>query len=169
LIQAAAPAAGTTPQPDYILKGCQETESTGGTMSPFNGVDPAGWLATYIGNRDNRLIDMNATAAIKPVLLESTTHGKLIPKTSSDGSYHMYMYDPTPYYIGNDRAVFLAQFEGKVYKIVINLVVSLQVNENPLTDEQTPVCPEPTLIKVTKPSSGAKGGAKGARLELISI
>jgi len=63
------------------------------------------------------------------------------------------MYDPTPNYIGNDRAVFLAEFEGKRYEIVVDL----HVFEGPATpgDFGASTCPQPKLIKATKPSSGA--------------
>ena len=42
LAQAATPGAGATPQPDYILTGCKETESTGDPRSAVHAVDPAG-------------------------------------------------------------------------------------------------------------------------------
>ncbi|MEQ1533957.1 MAG: hypothetical protein HOO97_07855 [Sideroxydans sp.] len=173
LAQATTPAASATPQPDFILKTCVETESTGDPMSAMRGVDPAGLLAVYLQNYDKRIVDMAMLAAIKTTLLQGTQHGKIFSEIDNDGltSYH---YDPTPNYIGNDRAVFLAEFEGKVYKIVLNLVVSLQVNENPLMEGQQPVCPPPKLIKVTKPSTGysgdpKNGGAKnGVRYRLES-
>ena len=164
LAQAVAPATGTTPQPDYILNACKETESTGDASSAMRAVDPASWLATFLGNRDNRIIDMATRATIKPTLLQGTQHGNLLSSVSNTGrtTFH---YDPTPDYIGNDRAVFLAEFEGKVYKIVLELKVKLIVNEN------NPTCFEPTLIKVTKPkpSSGATGSGTGYDLASVSV
>ncbi|HLP97406.1 MAG TPA: hypothetical protein VK149_03060 [Sideroxyarcus sp.] len=153
LAQAATPA-GSTPKPDFILNTCVETESTGDPRSAMRGVDPAGLLAVYLQNHDNRTVDMAMLSAIKTTMIEGTKHGKIFSESDNVGltSYH---YDPTPDYIGNDRAVFLAEFEGKVYRIVVNLVVSLQVNENPLLPGQQPVCLPPQLIKVTKPSSGS--------------
>ena len=60
--------------------------------------------------------------------------------------------------MGKDKAVFLAEFQGKRYMVVVNLVVSKDLIENPLTSDMTPVCPEPQLIKLkSKPSSGSSG------------
>lgn len=154
IVLAQATASGSTaPQPDYILQQCQETESTGDPRSAMHAVDPAGWLGVYIENRDKRVVDF---ASIKNVtLLESTTHGKITAEVDNIGLVS-YRYDPAPNYVGNDKAVFMAEFEGKVYKIVINLVVSIVVDESPLLTGQTPVCPTPQLIKVNrKPVSGS--------------
>jgi len=151
LAEAAAP---TATQPDYILTTCAETESTGDPKSAFRSVDPAGWLAVYLGNRDHRVIDLATRASIKPILLEGTTHGTITSGITNYGrtTYH---YDPIPNYEGKDRAVFLAEFEGKVYKIVVNLAVSPTVGESPLLEGEQPVCPAPQLIKVKgKPTSG---------------
>lgn len=166
LAQAATPTAGTTPQPDFILQTCGETESTGDPSSAMHAVDPARMLANYLNSSSDKQVVFNLADINNVTLLQGTQYGKITSVVDNTGR-SWYAYDPTPNYIGNDRAVFLAQFEGKVYKIVLNLVVSLQVNENPLTDEQTPVCPEPTLIKVTKPSSGASG--YGAGFDLTSV
>ena len=150
LAQAAAPAA--TPQPDYLLTGCAETESTGDPKSAFHAVDPAGLLHNYLAPTYN--IDM---ATVKTTLLQDTTHGKITSVIDNTGR-SWYRYDAEPNYVGNDRAVFLAEFEGKVYKIVINLVVSLTVGESPLMEGEQPVCPPPQLIKVNgKPVSGSSG------------
>ena len=90
------------------------------------------------------------TLAIKLTQLQATAHGKLIPQvTSTEGL--SYTYESDPGYVGKDRAVFLAEFEGKRYKIVIDLVVSMVI------DERSPQCPPATLIKVTKPTTGSLG------------
>jgi hypothetical protein len=53
--------------------------------------------------------------------------------------------------VGKDRAAFLAEFEGKRYKIVIDLAVSTVIDEN------SPQCPPAKLIKVSKPTAGLLG------------
>jgi hypothetical protein len=64
----------------------------------------------------------------------------------------------------------MAEFEGKVYKIVINLVVSLTVGESPLMEGEQPVCPPPKLIKVNgKPVSGSLDFGPGYSLDSISV
>ena len=60
---------------------------------------------------------------------------------------------PPPGYEGNDQATFMAEFEGKRYKIVVELHVW---NVEALSDDMS--CPEPTLIKVNgKPVSSDLG------------
>ncbi|HEU0186283.1 MAG TPA: hypothetical protein VFR06_00160, partial [Gallionellaceae bacterium] len=88
LAQAAAPSAGSTPQFDYILNTCNETQSTSDEMSAIRGVDPVGWLTAYVGNRDNRIIDSDMSATIKPTLLEGTTHGKLNRHVAENGQVY---------------------------------------------------------------------------------
>ena len=132
-------------KPDYQLTICKETESTGDPKSAMRAVDPAGMLAIYLQNRNHRVIDLAARATIKPIILEAPVHGKLTSGVS-DGRV-FYGYDAEPSYVGKDKAVFMAEFEGKRYKIVVNLVVSLTVFESPLPDEN-PVCPPWKLIKV---------------------
>jgi VCBS repeat-containing protein len=149
LTQAATPGTGATPQPDYILKLCKETESAGDPRSAMRAVDPAGMFAIYLQNHNNREVTDAMLAAIKTTLLEGTTHGKITTGVDSTGrtSYH---YDAEPNYVGKDRAVFLAEFEGKRYKIVLDLRVFTFVDEN------NPTCPPPQLIKVNgKPVSGS--------------
>jgi hypothetical protein len=154
LAQAAAPGAGAIPQPDYILKECQETESTGDLLT-FNTVNPAFMLKNYLEWHDKAGTLVVELAAVKTTLLQGTAHGEITTEVDNIGR-SWYSYEPTPNYVGKDQAAFMAEYEGKRYKIVVNLVVSLQVNENPLVEGQTPVCPQPTLIKVNgKPVSGS--------------
>jgi hypothetical protein len=149
LAQADTSGAGATPQPDYILKYCKETESTGDSQSAMRAVDPASMLIIYLQQyKGAGFID---DAEIKNVtLLEGTKNGVITSGTSSYGRI-AFGYDPEPEYVGKDKAVFMAEYQGVRYKIVVDLRVSLFV------DEKAPVCPPPKLIKVTKPSSGANG------------
>ncbi|MEO7623027.1 MAG: hypothetical protein ABIS30_08155 [Gallionella sp.] len=145
LAQSATPAAA--PQPDFILKDCQETMSIGDPQWAvgFNTLSPSAMLYNYFLSQ-GRTID---TAGIKAVLLEEPSHGKLSVTGKS------YTYDPTPNYVGNDKAIFTAEFEGKVYKIVLELHV---FNYAPPGDFVASTCPEPILIKVNgKPISGSLG------------
>jgi Matrixin len=133
-------------KPDYQLTICQETESTGDPRSALRAVDPAGMLIVYLENYKHRKFAWNAEAAIKLSLLEGPTHGKLTSGTTDGQTY--YGYNAEPNYVGNDKAIFMAEFEGKRYKIVVNLVVSLTVGETPLMSSEKPVCPPWKLIKV---------------------
>jgi hypothetical protein len=133
---------------DYILKTCKETETGGDPRSAMRAVDPAGMFAIYLQNNNNRTVDDAMLSAIKITLLEDTKHGEVTSVVDNTGRY-WYRYDPEPDYVGKDRAVFMAEFEGKRYKIVLELRVFTIVDEN------NPTCPEPKLIKVKKPSTGS--------------
>lgn len=145
LVQAATPAAGATPQPDYILKVCTETEHAIEPNSAMRIVNPAGMLRVFLQAKEGRRIEPSAVRNI--AILQNTSHGKI---TSG------YAYDLEPEYLGDDRAVFLAEFEGKVYKIVVDIKVLYIVDDN------SNQCPEPQLIKVKKPSIGSSGYDMGS-------
>ncbi|HEY6095673.1 MAG TPA: hypothetical protein VIU93_12050, partial [Gallionellaceae bacterium] len=148
IVLAQAATMDTTSQPDYLLKLCKQTESIGDSRSAMRAVDPAGMLALYLErNKGAQYIDLKS---IKTTLLEGVKHGEIISGTTNTGRT-AYRYDAEPEYVGNDRAVFMAEFEGKRYKIVIDLKVFLEVNENAPS-----ACPPPRLIKVNgKPVSGS--------------
>jgi hypothetical protein len=110
-------------------------------------------LGVELGNRSHRYLlgDPVALASIKTTLLEGSTHGKLIPHTSKSGSTY-YMYEAELGYLGEDKVVFMAEFEGKRYKIVIELHVMQFAGGN----DNGNTCPPDKLIKVKhKPVSGA--------------
>jgi hypothetical protein len=162
IVLAQANTSGTTPQPDYILKACQETVEDAEPESAVHGVEPSGWLANYFGNRDHRLIDSATVAAIKTTLLEGTTHGKLEQRTAPNGAVY-YMYYSEPGFVGDDQATFMAEFEGKRYKIIVNLKVLKYFDDN------NPQCSKPQLIKVTKPTSGDSGFGSGYDLASVTV
>jgi len=144
LVQAATPSAAQ--QPDYLLKACTEFSREGGGV-----VDPAGMLAVELENRGHKYADFSAAvASIKLTQLEGTKHGKLTAEIDNVGM-RSYLYVVDPGYLGKDKAVFMAEFEGKRYKVVINFVITEGINEN------SPQCPPSgTLIKVNpKPASGS--------------
>jgi len=151
LAQAATPSAGGT-QPDYLLNACKEVPSGAGETA-MNAISPAGMLAAHLGNLSHRYIDLAAQATMKLTQLESVSHGQLHAKTASGRVY--YMYESEPGYVGKDKAVFMAEFEGVRYKIVVNIVVSEELYRNPLVEGEEPACPPPQLIKVNKPASGS--------------
>ena len=150
IVLAQAATSGTTPalHPDYLLNVCEQTESTGDPMSAMRGVDPAYMLKNYIQNQVHHYVDIAGITNIS--LLEGTTHGKITSGTTNYGRT-AFGYDPEPSYVGNDKAVFMADFDGKHYKITVELHVFVMV------DEKLPTtCPPPQLIKVNgKPVSGS--------------
>ncbi len=154
LAQAASPA---TPQPDYILKSCEETVSGVTAVIRARSFSPAATLADYLGNKNNRDIQGNPTAfaSIKTNLLEDTKHGKMTTQTDDAGLTHYYVYTAIPNYEGKDKAVFMAEFEGKRYKIILELHVFAVA---PMENQSVNSCPPPKLIKVNgKPVSGSSG------------
>jgi hypothetical protein len=144
LIQVAADTAALPP--DYQLNVCKETESTGNPRSAMRAVDPATMLIIYLENRDHRAYAWDEPAAVKLTLLEGPAHGALVSGVANGRT--AYRYDVESKYTGNDKAVFMAEYGDKRYKIVVDLRVFLMV------DEKKPVCPPPKLIKVNgKPVS----------------
>jgi VCBS repeat-containing protein len=169
LAQAAAPGAGVAPQPDYLLIGCNDTTSGDYQNTAENGVDPAGGLAIFLGNLRGHDIynDPTALASIKITLLEGTTHGKLVPHTRGAGGVY-FMYEAEHGYKGKDRAVFMAVFEGKTYKMVFDLNVYPVAT---IADNMPSTCPaEPTFIKLNpKPASGSSGYDSGYSLGSLTV
>jgi hypothetical protein len=147
IVLAQAVATGSAPQWDFILNDCQETPSTGDPKSAMRAVDPAYMLKNYIQGRDNRVVELSDIKNVS--MLQATQHGKLLQGTSNLGrtTFH---YDPIPDYEGTDKAVFMADYQGKRYRIVVEMHVFEVV------DESASTCPPAKLIKVTKPSSGWK-------------
>jgi hypothetical protein len=150
LVQAATSGDGsTTQQSDYVLKDCMETINGGDPRSAMRAVDPAGMLAVYFEQyKGAKFIDL---ANIKTILLDGTAHGKITSVVDNTGRT-WYRYDAELGYEGEDNAVFIAEYQGMRYKIVVEIKVSTEVDEN------SPQCPPPKLIKVNrKPVSGALG------------
>ena len=103
----------------------------------------------------------------KVTLLESPIHGKLVAHTAgSERVYYMYFInDAESGYRGVDKAVFLAEFEGKTYKIVVKMTVAPVPGFG-----NDSLCPAPTLIKINgKPVSGSSGYDSGYDLSSISV
>jgi hypothetical protein len=162
-----AQAANTSLQPDYQLIGCDEVPSVGGAVTAMNLVNPAAKLVVTVLTKNGRQVSteelMALVASVKLTQLQAVKHGQLIPH-SADGTPNgrvVYEYRSEPGYVGKDQAIFMAEFEGKHYKIIANVVVSMDINEN------SPQCPPPQLIKVNKPSSGAS--SSGASYDLTSV
>jgi hypothetical protein len=141
--QKARPDPVAATQPDYILQTCGETESTGDPRSAMRAVDPAYMLKNYLYLSSNGKIIADL-ASIRTTLLQGTQHGNLLSSLSNTGrtTFH---YDATPDYLGNDKAIFMAEFEGKVYKIALELHVFNYTAPGNFGDS---TCPAPTLVKV---------------------
>ena len=138
VVLAQAGNASAAASPDFILEACKETEHTpNNPRSALRVIDPAYMLQNYAASvgRDFALAD------IKTTVLESTKNGKLTAEVDNTGTLS-YRYDPTPGFLGNDRASFMAEYGGKRYKIIADIKVLLGIDEN------SPVCPDATLIKV---------------------
>jgi len=105
---------------------------------------------------------MDLTVIKNITLLEGPKHGKLVEQKDNEGLVSYY-YDPTPGYVGEDRAVFMADYGGKHYKIIINLKVSRGLDNE--------LCPDESykLEKVTSPSSGSSSYGNDFNLRTISV
>ena len=137
-ILAEASASSTPPRVDYIFELCTETEPTpDNAQSAWRGVDPAHGLKNYLQSpgRPVRIQD------IKVKVLQGTQHGKLSvwgahtvdyssPDAPTIDGPSFFRYDPNPGYLGDDEAVFLAKYGGKVFKVIVTIKVLEIVNEN---------------------------------------
>lgn len=140
---------------DYLLNACREGSVTSkvrpSVMDPIN---PSGELIGKLQNMSgeslrNEEIDTREAAVIL-TLLEAPTHGKLFLQPLHKGIMY-YQYQAEPGYMGNDNVVFMAEFAGKYYKIIYNLIVAKGIDDN------NPLCPPETkLIKLpSKPASSS--------------
>jgi hypothetical protein len=152
-------ASGTSPQPDYQLNACREVPTAGGAISAMNLVSPAASLVGAVLTQEHRQVSPQEGSALEATVnltqLQGVAHGQLIPH-SADGTPSgrvVYEYRSEPGYLGKDQAIFLAEYRGKRYRIVVNVIVSEGIDEN------NPQCPPPPgqLIKITKPASGFNG------------
>jgi hypothetical protein len=151
------------PQPDFILNACDGTASA----QEFDGtalraIDPGAKLALALNRFAGKVVVSDFSMIKNITLLETTKHGELLTRTASDGRT-TFRYNPITDYVGKDRAVFMADYNGKHYKIVVNLQVS-----NALDNELCPDNPY-QLEKVTKPSSGASIYGNDFALGMISV
>jgi len=145
LTQAAASTA--PPMADFVFKACTETQPTpDNPHSAMRGVDPAGMLEVYylsIGKK----VDI---AKIKTTPLQIPKHGNLTSEVDNTG-LTSYRYDPAPGFLGDDQAIFMAEYGGKHYKIILNIKVLQTI------DEKSPICSDSKLIKIKKQPSGSSG------------
>jgi hypothetical protein len=142
-------------QPDYQLNACREVPTAGGAISAMNMVDPAASLVGAVLTRERRQISAQEgdalDASVELTQMKGVAHGQLIPHSPNGRVFYEYRSEPG--YLGKDQAIFLAEFEGKHYRIVINVIVSEGIDEN------NPQCPPPPgqLIKINQPSPGFNG------------
>ena len=118
--------------PDFILKSCQEVEPK---EAAFKGVYPKGALWLFLQNQKKKQINEENIKYIKTIQLP--THGELFD----------FMYQADPNYLGKDWLITLAEYEGKIYKIVTEIHVVVKIDEG---DSPSSSCYEPTLLKVKK-------------------
>ena len=105
----------------------------------MRGLSPASGLRNYYGSIGYPLLE-----DIKVKLLQETQHGKLTIWGYHDKGPAFFRYDPDPGYLGDDQAVFLVEYGGKVFKTIYTIKV-LEV-----VDDRSPTCPDPVMIKAPK-------------------
>lgn len=120
-----------TQQPDFIMQNCQETEQV---STIGGGISPEYMIKSYIQRRDKHPVELTSIKNVTVIKLP--THGKLIDNG---------LYIPEPNYFGKDKVLFMAEFEGKRYKIILDIHVVTHIDDS---DSPTTTCPPPKLIKV---------------------
>lgn len=76
-----------------------------------------------IGGQYNTPKDVLST--IKVGILESPKHGSLVAQNTTG-----YRYEPEAGYLGADRMVFFVEISGKFFRVVQNVSVVKQINDN---------------------------------------
>ena len=155
-----AQAAGTAVPPvDFILKDCQETQPTpDNPKSAMRVVDPASLLSNYFASRGKTV----EPADIRVTPLQMPKQGKLTNEVDNAGKF--FGYDPTPGFLGNDQATFLAEYGGKRYKIILDIKVLIVI------DEKSHTCPPAQLIRVKpSPAKKSEAGSSGYELNGVSV
>jgi hypothetical protein len=137
-ILAEAAASSAPPRVDYIFEPCIEIEPTpDDPQSAMRGVDPAQGLKNYLGSPGDPVHIQD----VKVKLLQGTQHGKLTvsgfhtvdyssPDAPTIDGPSVFRYDPNSGYLGDDQAVFLAEYGGKVFKVILTIKVLESVDEN---------------------------------------
>ena len=133
--------------PDYLLKTCDEVLTSGAATRETNIISPSDWLISETSRQQNKEILAHEYKALSNSItltqIQEARHGELIRRLVPNGSIS-YEYRPEPGYIGKDQAIFLAELNGKRYKIMADIIVSKAL------DADTTLCPEPRLIKIRK-------------------
>ncbi|MDP1705925.1 MAG: Ig-like domain-containing protein [Sulfurimicrobium sp.] len=100
------------------------------------------------GNRSESYIFRGDDGSV-PIVPPDTNEIRYFKETSE-----VYYYKPEPGYYGMDQAVFSAEYKGKRYKIVLDILVQNMIAQS---DAPSP-CPEEVLTKVRKGSNGSGYG-----------
>jgi hypothetical protein len=132
---------------DFIFKYCQPVSSMF-SGSDAGAINPLFMFIDYINNRDGRMLDVyrDHQDFMNLSLLEDAKNGHIVELYEDEFNITIYderlkrsvnlnvvgfkyfRYDPIVNYDGNDSAVFMFEFEGKRYKVILDLLVE------PLTD-----------------------------------
>ncbi|MDR0439665.1 MAG: hypothetical protein LBI59_01580 [Candidatus Accumulibacter sp.] len=124
-------------QADYVLKVCQEIQSTGEFRSAMHSIVPQDFLRIFMKRQMGYTIDPSEFG--DPILLEAPKHGSLVG-VIGDANYKFFYYDPIPEYDGVENAAFQIEYQGKVYQVDFDLRIAKGVAEN------SPQCPEENPI-----------------------
>jgi hypothetical protein len=64
--------------------------------------------------------------------------------------YEIFSYTPEPGFLGKDSALYMAEFEGKLYKIQMNILVTKGFSDEMHTESP---CPPDEMIKIEESKS----------------
>lgn len=130
-------------KPEFIVSDCQQIESGSEPGSAERSVDPAGLLSIMAGTPKHPI----APDKVKVQLIRGPAHGALKSETSNTG-YRFYAYHPSPGYIGKDQLVFVAEADGKIYKVIVTVAVVRSADDHP---DQT-ICPSSDIRRAFLPA-----------------
>ncbi len=148
-----------TPTADYIVSMCTETEDRKGLNDALSTVSPVSMLKHYLWDHMSKRVEAED---VEIDLIQGVQHGNLDVRIANDG-HKFYKYHPDTGFLGDDRAIFLVKYEGKHYKIILDIKVLY------IVDEYVSECPDPVMIEAPKPSKGGTDNHTGFNLDLSNV
>jgi hypothetical protein len=133
--------AGMAKSFDFILKDCKAIPTSPDSPKTYKDklgathwnaeyyIDPAGMLWAYLQRLERRAItDMSVFKNI--VLLEAPKHGRIVMMNADEfdrADHPFFHFTPTPEYVGKDKAVFAVEYQGKRYRVDVELILVSRV------------------------------------------
>ena len=154
--------AGAKTNYGYLLEECTEMEMNGSGLSSANIFSPTGMVSAALAQTGHSYIDKATRATMKVTVLENPHQGTLTEHYTESGNSYFAYKGPLGYE-GKDFASFIVEFDGKSYKVSVNIEVINAV------DESRPICDEPELIEVNPPGSWLQDNAPTLSIDFADL
>jgi hypothetical protein len=138
-------------QPEYLIKTCVEAANTSyGGGGEFSITLPlVGHVLAHEGRQASYEERLKMWKTVTLTQITDYAHGE-VTLVDSSTPYDKFRYTPEPGFLGKDSAMFIGEFEGKLYKIQMNILVAKTFSDEAHT--QSP-CPPDEMIKIEESKS----------------